>query len=320
MPGGSRQQFVERLGGADETVFGALSVGKHFVEQAFAHTEGREHDGFRPDDADDVFEHQRRIGEQWPPCVGDDLDIGQHVGCDQTAQPPSEVERFLGGNGVTVHHAERVFALNDVDARQGTPRSADRIKRAAAAPFDLLDIGKLGLDDAFGALQRFVRQILQREASERKRQPAANAVAMHVDQLQRTAAEISNDAVRPMHARHDAECRQFRLARTRQDFDFRPANALGLGDEVRAVAGVTAGGSGNRMNAADFHDPAQRPEAPQRGEGLRDSVRCKQPGRLHLAAETAQGLFVEDRDQAAGHGLVDDETYRIRADIDDCNA
>jgi hypothetical protein len=104
-----------------------------------------------------------------------------------------------------VHHAERVFALNDVDARQGTPCSADRIKRAAAAGFDLLDVGKLGPDDAFGAFQRFVRQILQRQASERKRQPAADAIAAHVDQLQRAAAEVSNDAVRPMHARHDAE-------------------------------------------------------------------------------------------------------------------
>ncbi len=112
-----------------------------------------------------------------------------------------------------MHDAKRIFALDDVDARQSAPRAADRIERSAATAPDLRDVGKRGLDDAFGALQRFVRQVLQRQASERKRQPTADAIAMHIDQFQRTAAEIADNAVRTMHAGDDTERRQFRFAR-----------------------------------------------------------------------------------------------------------
>ena len=38
---------------------------------------------------------------------------------------------------------------------------------------------------------------------------------------------------------------------------------------------------------------------------------------MNLAAESAQDLFVEERRQAARQRLVDDETNRIRADVDD---
>ena len=38
---------------------------------------------------------------------------------------------------------------------------------------------------------------------------------------------------------------------------------------------------------------------------------------MHLAAEPAQDLFVEERREAARQRLVDDETDRVRADVDD---
>ena len=116
--GGARQQAVQRLRGADEAVLGALGLRQHFVQQAFAHAEGREHDGLRPRDPNNVFEHQSRIGQQRPPRVGDDLDIGQHVGRRQPPQPLREVERVGGGKRIAVHHPQRIAALDDVDARQ----------------------------------------------------------------------------------------------------------------------------------------------------------------------------------------------------------
>ena len=163
-----------------------------------------------------------------------------------------------------MHHPQRIAALDDVDARQRPPGSADRIKGAAAAGLELCDAVKVRLDDALGALQRFLRHVLQRQASERERHAAANAVAVHVDQFQRTAAEIADDAVRFVDAGNHAQRRQMRLARTRQDLDRTAADAFGLGDEVGAVAGVAAGGGGDRMDAADLHHPAQRAKPPQR--------------------------------------------------------
>ena len=168
--------------------------------------------------------------------------------------------------------------------------------------------------------ERFVRQVLQRQASERQRDAAADAAAMHVDQFERTAAEIADDAVGIVDAGDDAERGQFRLARPRQDFNGNAADAFGLGDEVGTVGGVAAGGGGDRIDAADLLNAAQRAKAPQRGQGLGDRIGRQQAGALNLAAEPAQRLFVEDGDEAARHRLVDDETNRVRTDIDDGDA
>jgi len=49
-------------------------------------------------------------------------------------------------------------------------------------------------------------------------------------------------------------------------------------------------------------------------------VRRQQAGGLDLAAEPAQRLLVEDRDQAARHLFIDDQTHRIGSDVDDRDA
>ena len=108
-----------------------------------------------------------------------------------------------------------------------------------------------------------------------------------------SAAEIADNAVRPVKARHNPERRQFRFPRARQDFDSDAADALGLGDEIGTVAGVAARGGGDRVDAADLHYPAERAKAPQRRQGLGDGVRRQQPRGLNLSTEPAQGLFVE---------------------------
>jgi hypothetical protein len=152
-----------------------------------------------------------------------------------------------------------------MDARERAPGAADRIEGAATAGLELGDFGQLVLHDALGALQGFVRQILQREAAERQRHAAANPVAVHVDQFQRAAAEIADDAVGVVNAGHYAECGQFCLARSRQDLNRNAADAFGLGDEIGTVAGVAAGGGRDRIDAAYLLNPAQRTKTPQRG-------------------------------------------------------
>jgi hypothetical protein len=219
-----------------------------------------------------------------------------------------------------MHDPQRVTALDDVDARQCAPGAPDRIKGAAAARLELDDPGKIDIDDAFGLLQRFMRGILQGETSQRQRHAAVNAAASHVDQFQRTAAKIADDAVRLVNAGNDAERRQFRFARARQDFDADAADAFSLGDEVGAVAGVATGGGGDGVDAADLHHPAQRPKTPQRGQRLGDGVGRQQARGLNLAPEPAQRLLVEKRDQAPRHRFIDDQTHRIRTDVDDRDA
>ena len=74
------------------------------------------------------------------------------------------------------------------------------------------------------------------------------------------------------------------------------------------------------MDAADLLYLAQRAKPPERGQGPGDRIRRQQARALNLAAETAQRLLVEDRHQASRHPLIDDETNRVRADVDDRDA
>ena len=145
----------------------------------------------------------------------------------------------------------------------------------------------------------------------------AHAGAMHVDQFERTAAEVADDAVRSVNAGDDAERGQVRLARARQHLDRGAADALGLRDEGAAVLGVAAGGGGDRPHPAHVQHVAERAEALERGERDLDRLRRQQPGGLHLAAEAGQHLFVEDRRRRARQPLVDDEPHRVGADVDD---
>ena len=98
-----------------------------------------------------------------------------------------------------------------------------------------------------------------------------------------------------------------------------PHDLLGPADERAAVAGVAAGGGRDRPQLADPHGLAQRAEAHQRGQRLVDGILGEQPGGQHLAAEAGENLFVEDRRQAAGQPLVDDEADRVRPDVDDAD-
>lgn len=219
-----------------------------------------------------------------------------------------------------MHHLERIAALDDVDARKRAPSAADGVEGAAAAGGELRHLVELLAHDAVGALERFVREVLEREAAERQRHAAAHAVLAHIDQLERAAAEIADDAVGMMDAGDHAERRQPCLARARQDFDLHGADALGFRDEVGAVGGIAAGCGRNRKHATDLHDAAQGPEPLQRGQRLVDGIGRKQARALHLAPEAAQRLLVEDRNEAPRQSLVDDETDRVGTDIDDRDA
>ncbi len=140
---------------------------------------------------------------------------------------------------------------------------------------------------------------------------------VHVGQLERAAAEVADDAVGLVEARHHAERGQFRLALAGKNVDLGAADALGLGDEGLAVLGVAAGRGRDRPDLRHVHAVAQGAKAPQRRQRLLDRVGGQQAGRLHLAAEAGEHLLVEDRRRAARETLVDHEPHRVRADVDD---
>ena len=157
---------------------------------------------------DDVFEHQRGVGEQRPPRIGDHLDIGQHVGRRQPPQPLREIERVGGRDRIAVHHLQRIAALDDVDARQRAPGAADRIEGAAAAGLELGDAG----ESRCGRCARRASAICARDpAAPGCRAAASRRCARGCRGRRSVRASRRRDRRR---CRRDCGCRKRRRART----------------------------------------------------------------------------------------------------------
>ena len=105
------------------------------IEQALAHAERGDDDVLRPRDPHQVFQHQRRIGEQRPAGIGDHLDLRKHFGIDPVHEA-GEIERLFRRHHVAVHDVERIAGLPHVQARQRAPGAADGVEGAALAAFE----------------------------------------------------------------------------------------------------------------------------------------------------------------------------------------
>ena len=190
---------------------------------------------------------------------------------------------------------KRIAGLPHVQPRQRAPGAADRIEGAAFAFVQHVEIFKCLLDVLFRLLERLAGDVLQGQSAERQRHAAAHARTVHIDQLQRAAAEIADNAVRLVDAGNNAERGEMGFAFSRKDADRRAADPFGLGDKGAAVAGVAAGGGGDRPDPAHMQNVAQGAKAPQRFERGIDRVLRQQPGGLHLPPEAGENLFVENR-------------------------
>jgi hypothetical protein len=232
---------------------------------------------------------------------------------------PRELEHLLRRQDVAVRDVEGIAGLPHMQPGERAPRAADRIEAASGAGPQRPDVAQGLPDDFLRLLDGFCRNVLQREAAERQRDAGLHLAAMHVDQFQRPAAEIADDAVGPMDAGNDAEGGELGFALAGQHVDPGAADAPGLGNEGRTVCRVAARRGGDDPQPLDVHRVAQGTKSDQRRERLVDCLLGEQPGRLHFAAEAAQRLLVEQRRRAPREPLVDDETDRIGTDVDDRN-
>ena len=118
--------------------------------------------------------------------------------------------------------------------------------------------------------------------------------------------------------RNDAERRIVGLLAAGQHADLGAENRLGPVDEIRAV--LRLAGRGGRQH---IHAARRRPGRTARGSGgtppSRASTRLgiELAGRDDAAAEAGQHLFVEQHGRRARQPLIDDETDRVRPDVDD---
>ena len=128
----ARAQLIETARGLDECVLLLVLLLEQRIEQPFAHPERGKYHLARSADAQNMFEHQRRIGEQRPPRTGDHFDLGKRLDVD-AMQQAGEFQRLVGGNGVAVHHVQRIAGLPHVQPRQRPPGAADGVEAAVLA-------------------------------------------------------------------------------------------------------------------------------------------------------------------------------------------
>jgi hypothetical protein len=309
--GRPRAQYVEILRGRNQSVPDLLARGELREQQPLAHAEGGDHNCLRLGDADDVLQHQCRISEQRTPRIGDSFDFRHDATWRHELHPARERQRLVRRDRIAVHHAQRIVHVRNVQPRQRAPGATDGVERAAAAGLQRAHALQLVRHDPVGTLDRFVRHVLQRKPAERQAHAGADALAVDVDQFERAAAEVADDPVGPVHRRHHTKRRQLCFARTRKDLDPGAENAFALGDEIRSVVGFATGRGRDHIGVADMHDTAEAAKSPQRGQRARNRVRRQQARRMHLTAEAAEDLFVEERRQAARQRLVDDETHGV---------
>ena len=168
----ARTQFVEPACRFDQRILLLGLLLEQRIEQALAHAECGEYHLARLADAHDVFQHQRRIGQQRPPCTRHYFDIGERLGIDPMHQA-GEFERVIGGNGVAVHHVQRVSGLPHVQPRQRPPGAADGVEVAALAVAEQRQGAEGFLDELFRLLERFRRNVGQGQTAERPGQAAS---------------------------------------------------------------------------------------------------------------------------------------------------
>src|SRR5690349_6967644 len=99
--------------------------------------------------------------------------------------------RFTRRDPVIVHDMEWITGLPHVQTRERAPSAADRVKSAIFAVMQHVEVFENLLDIFFGFLEGLPGNILQRKSAQRQGHTAAYARAMHIDQLERSAAKVA---------------------------------------------------------------------------------------------------------------------------------
>ena len=216
-----------------------------------------------------------------------------------------------------MHDVQRIAGLPHVQPGERAPGAADGVEGAALAALEQARAAKRLLDDLLGLLERL-------SGTSCSASPPSGSVTPGLTRCQWTSVSSSEPPPRSPtmpsgwwkpETTPSAESSASRLPEM-TSISVRQMRSR-LGDEGLAVLGVAAGRGREHPDLVHLDAVAERAEPAQRRQRLVDRIGGQQPGRLHLAAEPAQHLLVEDRRRAARQPLVDHEPHRVRADVDD---
>src|SRR5690606_11816851 len=137
--------------------------------------------------------------------------------------------------------------------------------------------------------------------------------------LQAAAAKVPGHAVDRAEAHQDPFRGQLCLAGTRKHLDRRAARDLGPGDKVWAVGGFAHRCRCHGTQLSNTKDVRDSTEASQSRKRTLDRRLTKHTRGRHGPAEAAEHLLVENRCRRADSALVNNETHRVRAYVDDAD-
>ncbi len=120
-----------------------------------------------------------------------------------------------------------------------------------------------------------------------------------------------------MEAGDDAERRVVGLLAAGQHADLGAEDLLGAVDEVHAVLGLAGGRRRDDVELLGAGLIRQRAEAAEFLDGALHGLGVELARRDDAAAEAGQHLLVEQHRRRARYPLIDDQTDRVRPDVDD---
>ena len=216
-----------------------------------------------------------------------------------------------------MHHLQRILPLAHMQSGQGAPGPADRIKCAPGEIIEQFGFGQNLARDARRLLGRPLGGIHQRQAAKRESDAAAGFSVVDIDQFERTAAEIADDAIGLMDRTQHAERREFGFPLAVEQRDSAADRAFREFEKLWAIRGVAHRRGRQRPDIPDAHRAAEHFEPLQRRQSLGDRLVRQKACCRNAFAEAAQHLFVEGRRRRPRQGFVGDEAHRIRTDVDD---
>ena len=228
----------------------------------------------------------------------------------------AEVGGLVGVDRIVVHDVQRVAALAHVQAGERAPGAADRIEGPARAAGQHMRFRQRLGGDLLGLLDGAVGGFLEPDAAQREALASPRPVVADVDHLDRTATEVAGYPVGLVEAGDDALRGEPRFLAAGENGRLDAGDRFHRGDEIGAVGGVAHGGRRQDVQRGHADLPDQRGEAADGGQRRGDRFRFEPAARRQAAPEPAQFLFVEQRGRRAGEPFVDDETHRVRADVD----
>ncbi len=302
---------AQRGAAGDQRVFG-LEFGVQSLEQeALAQAEGREAQGLELQGLDQALQDERGIGDVFQPPLGDARHLFQRrqgLRGDEAGDAQGFARRHLE----LLDDFQRIELLLHPDQGQVAPGAADGVERlvaeAALAGF------QFAADDLRHALGLQRLGGAQRERAERQGDAGTGG---QVEQFQAGPAQVADHTRGVEMAAAHALGRIEGFLGAGQHAHDEARLAADLFDEGRTVLGFAHRGGGHDVQPVELIGFEDGLEAAQRNLRLAPAALVQHAGRLQVAAEARQHLFVEYRPDRPPLDAVDHQAYRVRADIDD---